>query len=196
MDAHSFTAGADYRMYATTMTGFRGGSADTLRDVIASENTTVLEADDDGGAIGTPSNIAGTVPPIGTYYVRHRRFNTTSPPGIIRLYDFYLRVLSGSPIPEREPNDEGAPQAPRSNGRRSRVIGPAAAKNDSFAITVNGGHMIGVIVAVDLERGVPEWDVIAGTGVFTGAFIITLQPDAADGGAANWLTDPEKHYDR
>jgi hypothetical protein len=185
VDAQSFTAGADYRMYAATMTGFSGGSADTLREVVASEGTTALEADDDGGAIGTPSNIAGTALPIGTYYVRGRRFNTTSPPGTIHPYDFYLRVLSGSPIPERGPNDEGAPQAPRSNGRRSRVIGPAAAKNDSFAITVNGRDTIGVIVAVDLERGAPVWNVIAGTGKFTGAFVITLRPEAADERAAN-----------
>ena len=178
MHAHSFTAGADYRMYAATMTGFSGGSADTLRDVIASEKTTVLEADDNGGAIGTPPHIAGTVLPIGTYYVRGRRFNTASPPGTIHPYDFYLRVLSGSPIPERQPNDEGAPQAPRSNGWRNRVIGPAAAKQDSFAITVNGRDTIGVIVAVDLERGAPVWNVIAGTGKFAGAFVITLRPDA------------------
>jgi len=185
VDAHSFTAGADYRMYAATMTGFSGGAAETLRDVIASENTTVLVADDDAGAIRTPAHIAGTVLPIGTYYVRGRRFNTASPPGAIRPYEFYLRVLSGSPIPERQPHHEGAPQAPRSNGRRSRVIGPAAAKHDSFAITVNGRDTIGVIVAVDLERGAPVWNVIAGTGKFTGAFVITLQPDAADGSAAN-----------
>ena len=174
MDAQSFTAGADYRMYTATMTGFSGGSADTLRDVIASEGTTVLEADGDDGAIRTPSNIAGMVLPVGTYYVTGRRFNTTSPPGTIHPYDFYLRVLSGSPRPERGPNGEGAPQAPRSNGWESRVIGSATAKNDSFAITVNGGHMIGVIVVVDLERGVPEWNVIAGSGVFTGSFIIAL----------------------
>jgi hypothetical protein len=172
-------------MYAATMTGFSGGSADTLRDVIASEGTTLLEADDDAGAIGIASNIAGTVLPLGTYYVRDRRFNPTSHPGKINPYDFYLRVLSGSPIPEMEPPDEGAPEAPRSNGWRSRVIGPAAAKNDSFAITVNGRDTIGVIVAVDLERGAPVWRVIAGTGKFTGAFVITLQSEAVDERAAN-----------
>ena len=196
MHAHSFTAGADYRMYAATMTGFSGGAAETLRDVIAAENATVLEADDDGGAIGTSAHIAGTVLPIGTYYARGLRFNTTSPPGTIHPYDFYLRVLSGSPIPERQPNDEGALQAPRSNGWRNRVIGPAAAKQDSFAITVNGRDTIGVIVAVDLERGAPVWNVIAGTGKFASAFVITLQPDTADGGTANQLTGPEKHYGR
>jgi hypothetical protein len=77
-------------------------------------------------------------------------------------------------MPEMEPNDGLLPQVPRSNGWRSRVIGPATAKNDSFAITVNGEDTIGVIVAVDLERGAPVWNVIAGTGVFTGSFIITL----------------------
>jgi hypothetical protein len=172
MDAQSFTAGADYRKYAATMTAPGCASADTLRDVIASDGPRVLEADDDGRAIGSPSNIAGTVlPTTGTSYVR---FNTSSVPGTIRPYDFYLRVLSGSPMPEMEPNNGLLPQVPRSNGGMSRVIGPATAKNDSFAITVNGEDTIGVIVAVDLERGAPVWNVIAGTGVFTGSFIITL----------------------
>jgi hypothetical protein len=72
-----------------------------------------------------------------------------------------------------EPTHGVAPPAPRSNGWRGRVIGPATAKNEVFAITVNG-QMIGVIVFADLERGVPEWNVIAGSGVFTGSFIITL----------------------
>lgn len=30
------------------------------------------------------------------------------------------------------------------------------------------------VVAVDLERGVPVWNVITGTGLFTGAFLTTL----------------------
>jgi hypothetical protein len=93
VDAHSFTAGADYRIYAATMTGFSGGSADTLRDVIASQGTTVLEADDEDGAIGSASNT---------------------------------------------------------------------------------GDTIVAIVDVDPKRGAPEWNVIPGTGVFTGSFIIKL----------------------
>jgi hypothetical protein len=162
-------------MYAATMTGFSGGSADTLRDVIASDGTTALEADDDGGANGSPSNIADTVlPATGTYYLRVRQFNTASLPGTIGPYDFYLRVLSGSPIPETEPNEEGAPASAALQRLGGRVIGPATAKTESFAITVNGRDTIGVIVAVDLERGAPVWDVIAGTGEFTGSFIITL----------------------
>ena len=175
MNVQSFTAGADYRMYAATMTGFSGGSAETLKDVIASDGTTVLEADDDGGVMESPSNLVRTVlPTTGSYYIRVRQFNTTSLPGPIFPYDFYLRVLSGSPIPETETNDEGAPTSAALQRLRGRVNGSATAKRDSFAITVNGRDTIGVVVAVDLERGAPVWNVIAGTGVFTGSFIITL----------------------
>lgn len=174
MDAHSFTAGADYRIYAATLTGFSGGSADPLRDVIVWDSTTELEADDEEGAIGIWSKIARTVPAAaGIYDVEARQCNTGSLPATIRPYDFCVRVLSGSPIPEMEPTHGVAPPAPRSNGWRGRVIGPATAKNDIFAITVNG-QMIGVIVFADLERGVPVWNVIDGGGVFTGSFIITL----------------------
>ena len=49
-------------------------------------------------------------------------------------------------------NDKGVPPPPRSNGKGGRVIGTATAKRDSFAITVDGST-IGVIVAIDLERG-------------------------------------------
>lgn len=174
MDEHSFTAGADYRIHAATMTGFSGGSADTLRDVIASDGKAVLEKDGEEGAGRSPLNVAGTVLPMArTNYSKAQWFNTASLPAAIRSSDFYVRVLSGSPIPEMEPNHGVAPQAPRSNGWRGRVIGPAKAKTGVFAITVHG-HMIGVIVFVDLERGVPVWNVIAGSGVFTGSFIITL----------------------
>jgi hypothetical protein len=174
MDEHSFTAGADYRVHAATMTGFSGGSTDTLRDVIASAGATVLAATGEDAAIGGPSNLAGAaLPTTATYYVGARQFKIASLPATIRPYDFYLRVLSESPMPEREPNHGVAPQASRSSGWRGRVIKPAIAKSDIFAITVNG-QMIGVIVFVDLERGVPEWKMNAGSGVFTGSFIITL----------------------
>jgi len=174
MDEHSFTAGADYRVNAATITGFSGGSMDTLREVIASEGTPVREADGEEGASGTLSKMGETVPAMaGTCRVTARQFKTGSLPALIRPNDFYLRVLSESPMPEMEPNHGVAPQASRSSGWRGRVIRPATAKNEVFAITVNG-QMIGVIVFVDLERGVPEWNVIVGSGAFTGSFIITL----------------------
>jgi|GEM_PF-3518800 len=175
MDASSFTAGADYRVYAATMTGFRGGSAGTLRDIIAPDDTMMLEADDENAAIGGASNITGrALPTPGTCYVKTRQCNAAFLPRTICPYDFYLRVLSGSSIPAMDPNDDGVPPAPRSNGWRCRVIELTTTKDETFVITVNGSDTIGVIVGVDLERGVPEWKVMAGIGVFTGSFIITL----------------------
>ena len=172
---YSFTAGAEYGPYAATMTGFHGGSTDMWGDVFARDGNTVLRTEEGRGAAAeSVSNFAGTpLPATASFYVRVHQFDSASLPGAIRPYDFYVRVLSGSPTPEMEP-EEGTPQALRSNGWRGRVIGPATAKSGSFAITVNGWDTIGVIVAVDLERGVPVWDVTAGTGVFTGSFIIKL----------------------
>lgn len=146
MNAYSFTSGADYRGYAATMTGFSGGGAGTVTGLVASDGTALLETED--GTIG-------------------------SLPGPIGPCDFFLCVDLGSPIPEMEPTNEGAPHAPRSNGLRDRVIGAATAKNGIFAITVNG-DTIGVIGPVGLERGAPEWKVNAGNGEFTGSFIIAL----------------------
>jgi hypothetical protein len=64
-----------------------------------------------------------------------------------------------------EPSEKDAPEVPRSNGWRSRVIGSATAKVGNFAITINGKDTIRVIVAVDLERGAPVGDVMPDLGI-------------------------------
>ena len=60
VDAPSFTAGTGDRIYAARLAGFNGGSADTLRDTIASNGTTVPEADDDG-PIASASHTGDTI---------------------------------------------------------------------------------------------------------------------------------------
>jgi hypothetical protein len=75
--------------------------------------------------------------------------------GELSFRDNFTDALSGSPIPELEPPTRRAPGAPRSNGCECRVIGVATARVGTLAITVNGEGTIGVIVDVDLERGVP-----------------------------------------
>ena len=61
MNGHSFTVGADHRVYAATMTGFRNGSSDTLRDIIVWGGTTMLEAAGQGGATGSVSRTGDTI---------------------------------------------------------------------------------------------------------------------------------------
>jgi hypothetical protein len=61
VDALSFTAGTDDRLYAAARTGLGSGFANTLRDIVASSDTTMLEPDNDAGAIGSASNTGDTI---------------------------------------------------------------------------------------------------------------------------------------
>jgi hypothetical protein len=104
-----------------------------------------------------------------TAKVAYRIHRTTdwilaSLPGATRLYHFYLRGLSGSPITRMEQNHR-SPKRRVPTAGDGRVIGTATAETVSFAITVNARDTTGVIVRIDLERGVVGWDVIAGRGV-------------------------------
>ena len=60
-----------------------------------------------------------------------------------------------------EPDYDGPSASAALQRLGSRVIGPATAKHGVFAITVNGRNTIGV-VSVDLERGVPVWNLNTG----------------------------------
>jgi hypothetical protein len=64
VDALSFTAGTDDRLHAAAITGFGSGFADTLRDIVASDGTTMLEPDNDDEAIGSASNTGATIAAI------------------------------------------------------------------------------------------------------------------------------------
>jgi hypothetical protein len=86
------------------------------------------------------------------------------------MNQFYMRVLSGSPIPEMELDNEGNSARAALQRLGGRVIRTATAKYEVFANHGQWNSTIGV-VPVDLERGVP---VIPGTGVFSGSFIRIL----------------------
>ena len=160
VDHYRITAAPGDRIFAATMTGFSGGSTDTLLDVLDSTGA-VLETDDEDGTVsGSASNIGGLVLVTGgTYYIRVRQFSTTSLSGTIRPYDLYVQLLSGAPTPEVEPNNNGGtPNLLPANGWISGAIG-VAADNDTFSLTgVNAGDTIVVITDVDPERDAPEWN--------------------------------------
>jgi hypothetical protein len=61
VDASSFTAGADYAIHAATITGFSAGSIDMSIDVVASDGTTRVEAEDEDRAFGSASNTGDTI---------------------------------------------------------------------------------------------------------------------------------------
>src|SRR6202030_4718279 len=102
-------------------------------------------------------------------------------------YEFYVRVLSGSPIPETEPND-GCSASAALQRLEGRVIGPATAKTGASPSRSTG--TIGV-VAVHLERGVPVWNLIAGTGVLHRLLHHDIVTRRGRGRSRNQLTGPE-----
>ena len=103
----------------------------------------------------------GTLPLIGadgSRYGRaflHRRSELSN--------EFHVRVVSGSPIPETEPND-GCSASAALQRLGGRVIGPATAKNEVFAITVNANNTIGGSWALIWSAAHPVWKVIAAAG--------------------------------
>ena len=167
VDLYSFTAAAGDRVYAATMTAASGGSADTVLDILAPDGTTVLETDDNDGSAGpNASTIAGLVLLTGgTYYVRVRQFVTASLEGTIRPYDLYVRVHSGVPVAETEPNDLNAPLPLAPSGWMSGAIG-VANDHDAYAVSANAGDTIVVILDADPERDAPEWNPRLGLGPF------------------------------
>lgn len=173
VDVYSFFANAGDKVFAATMTGFSGGSTDTQIDILGTDGTTVLETDDEDGTVGgSASNIGGlTLASAGTYYVRVRQFSTTSLSGTIRPYDLYVRVASGTPVAETEPNNNGTPQALPANGLVSGAIATTG-DNDTFFFNANAGDTIIAILDADPERDAPEWNPRLGIGNFNNFILL------------------------
>ena len=174
VDIYKFTAPAGARVYAALMTSFSSGTTDSALDIIDVDGTTVLETDlDDGSFSGSASNVGGTLLATGgTYFVRVR--NQTAPTGMsgrIAPYDLYVRVLTGAPAAEVEPNNSSATATPLpASGWASGTVDPAA-DIDWFSFTANAGDTIIAIVDADPERDTPDWNPRLGLGIFNNFFL-------------------------
>ncbi len=107
-----------------------------------------------------------------------RQFTTTALIGTIRPYDLYVRVHSGAPVAETEPNHLGAVQPLAPSGWMSGAIG-VANDADVYALSANAGDTIVAILDADPERDAPEWNPRLGVGLFN-TFIADLDGSAAD----------------
>lgn len=181
LDFFSFQASAGDRVYAATMTSFSAsGSTDSLLDLLASDGSTVLESDDNNGTFGSSSSsLAGTVIPTdGTYYLQVRHFSATNS---LRPYHLHLRVQSGSPATEVEPNDAllTAQALPLSGW----VSGDTSALTDVdfYSLTLTAGDTVYLSLDIDPERDATEWTGRLGFGIFNN-FILVVN-DAGDAGA-------------
>ena len=175
-DFYSFVGVAGERVYATTVTAFSSGGADSLLDVIAPNGTTVLESDNDNGSLsGTSSSIAGTtITTPGVHYLRVRH-NTSSD---IRPYDLHLKTQLGTPPMEVEPNDLpfNAQTLPPSGWVAGNIS--VATDVDIYAFSLGAGDTFFASLDCDPERDGVELAGILSAGPFAGSFL-----QVNDGGA-------------
>ncbi len=169
VDYYSFTASAGSRFYAATMTsGSAGNSTDSQLTLFASDGTTVIEFDDDNGSFAAlSSSIAGAnLTAGGTYYLKVNDF--TAGTSTERPYELYVKVQSGSPTPEVEPNDTPATANPLpASGWVSGTRNPAAAtEQDWYSMTLNAGDTVFLSLDLDPERDSVTWNGRLGIALF------------------------------
>jgi uncharacterized repeat protein (TIGR01451 family) len=193
VDFFSFTANAGDRVYAAVMTSFSAGSStDSQLTLLAPDGTTVVEFDDDNGSFaGLSSSIAGAaLTASGTYFLRVNDFTagTTSE----RPYELHLRVQSGVPTPEAEPNDTPATaNVLPANGWVSGVRNPAVAtEQDWFSFTANAGDTVYLSLDVDPEDDLTVWNGRLGIALFGDASNQILVVD--DAGTGDVAPNPNR----
>ncbi len=172
-DYFSFYANAGDRVYAAPQTQWSNISGDSRLDVMASDGVTSLEFDDDSGSFsGLASAIAGTIIPAdGTYYVRVYGYSATT---VITPYFLHVRVQSGTPTPEVEPNNDTATATPLGpTGWMSGTI-TATTDPDLFSFTLNAGDSVYLALDMDPDR-LPtntNWNGRVGLGLFNNFLLV------------------------
>ncbi|HKQ60004.1 MAG TPA: pre-peptidase C-terminal domain-containing protein [Candidatus Polarisedimenticolaceae bacterium] len=200
VDYYSFTANAGDRIYAASFSGLNRNNVvngDPFLEIIASDGTTVLESDNDDGSLGAVSAvIAGTVlPTTGTYYIRALYNPAAIFGGInfeLRPYELHVKLQSGTPTAEVEPNDTPATATPLGpNGWAAGTRDPAAGTEvDFYSLALNAGDSVAIVVDLDPERDNVPWCVApclggrVGMGLFGDALSLVLSVDDANTGTA------------
>ncbi len=196
VDFFSFTAAAGDRVYAAVMTSFSAGSStDAQLTLLASDGTTTIEFDDDNGTFAalSPTIAGATIPTTGTYYLRVNDFTagTTSERG----YELHLRVQSGTPTAEVEPNDTPATaNVLPASGWVSGARNPAAAtEQDWYSMNLNAGDTVYLSLDLDPERDNVTWNGRLGIALFGDASNqILVIDDAGTGDVAPNPTIPSE----
>lgn len=186
VDYYSFQGNAGDRVYAALMTAASAGSStDSQLTLLDTDGTTVIEFDDDNGtSANLSSSIAGAVLPAnGTYYIKVNDF--TAGTTTERYYRLFLRVQTGAPTAEAEPNDTPATANPLpSNGWISGARNPAAGtEQDWFSVNLNAGDTVFLSLDLDPERDGTVWNGRLGFALFGDAgnqIIVVDDPGATE----------------
>jgi hypothetical protein len=137
VDYFRFTALTGERVFANVVTAGAEGTGDSTLSLIASDEVTELESDDNDGSQGDlASSIAGfTIPADGTYYLRVDAGGSVSP------YDLYLQLRPAAlPGGEIEATNNYPLANPLTGGE---VTGVHSAKDeDWFSFFLNAGDTV------------------------------------------------------
>jgi subtilisin-like proprotein convertase family protein len=153
-------------------------SSNTVLDLIASDGATVLEADNDNGSLsGLSSALAGaTVASAGSYFLCVRSDTSTTQ---IRPYHLYLRLRSGAPDAEVEPNDTTPQTLPASGW----VAGSTSSLTDVdlYSLDLAAGDTVYLALDEDPARTGTSSNLRLGLAPFND-FILLVNDDGVEAG--------------
>lgn len=182
VDFYSFQALAGDRLYAAVQTSFdasANNAGDSVLEVVASDGTTVLEADNNDGSFnGDASSIAGfTIPSTGLYYLKVRHASLAR---VIRPYDLYYRVQFAGQGTEVEPND--TPQTPVPLPVSGWVAGSSSSATDVdyYSLQLNAGDSVFLSLDLDPERDTVTWNGGLSFGLFNNLMLQVNDNGAED----------------
>lgn len=176
-DFWSFAAVTGDRVYVAVVTAATATqTSNSQLDLIAPDGT-VLETDlDDGTLTGHSSSLAGTaIPDDGTYYLRVK---SQSPGGSteIRPYRLYLRVQTGEPAAEAEPNDSEPQPLPIAGWVAGNLD---LGELDLYSLALSAGDTVFASLDADPERdGGATYDLRLGVGEFGAGATMLLVDDS------------------
>ncbi|WP_437895895.1 proprotein convertase P-domain-containing protein [Sorangium sp. So ce124] len=170
-DLFSFQAPAGSRVYAAVMTASSTASQDADLDILDQDGTTVLETDVFNGSFGGSSpSIAGTpLVAAGTYYARVR---VPSANAQLRPYDLHLKVQSGAPTAEVEPNDTTPQPLPATGWIAGTHTN--ASDVDSYSLSLNAGDTLFASLDQDPTRDLTQFAAALAIGPFGSEFDIQV----------------------
>ena len=204
LDFYKFTAPAGSKVWVYVDTGgtLVSGTRDSFIDLLGTDGTTVIEADDDDGTsnggdgtveTGFGSAVAGrSITTAGDYFIRVRGFGVFPGTSVVNPYKLFVVVTTAATttIAETEPNDTAATANALLSGATTTAIANgscASGATDFYSVTVNAGDLLYVNLDGDPERDGLGTDVELSLRDSAGVLIGSLISDSINLGSA---TDP------
>lgn len=176
VDFFSFQGTAGDKVFAATMTAF-AGSTNSVLQILSSNGSTLLEADDDDGTFAaTSSSIAGvTLPSTGVYFARVAHFSPTSD---MKPYRLFLQLRGGSAVAEVEGNDV-TPEPLPASGFVAGAISSATDAADRFSFSAQAGDTVYLSLDADPARTLAAtWNPRLGIGLIGGFILVANDANA------------------